>query len=461
MYRYDDLAMLGAALPEDILKKKWAGDLTGAIAAIDARLSGPLPESLRALLRVQRELIKRLDSHYTLSREAALALFKAEVPDATEAEFDALEREGWLDFLYLQGEKVYFKRAIKTLLKAHPGIMARVGKTSPSVPLIDEAIARMQRDGFAGLRLRMHVGLRVKDEAFMPGETYRVYLPIPLEQAPQRQVRILSLSPQAQCVDHAQAGQRVAFFEKTLEKNETFEVTYAYENLVRYIDLTNPPQPGAVLYPNCPPPCADDLAQLPPHIVFTPYLRALHAEIAGGEADALRLARRFYDFVTTQVNYSFMRPYFLLESGAEFTAVNLRGDCGLQSLLFIALCRLSGIPARWQSGLCAQPDDVGSHDWSQFYLAPYGWLFADCSMGGSAYRAGALDRWNFFFGNLDPYRMAANCRYMAQFTPAMRHVRVDPYDSQEGECEIESRSLLGREVNSFQTLLAHEWIPNA
>lgn len=457
MYRYEDLALLGTTLPEDILKKKWAGDFAGALAAIDARLSGTLPEPLRAILRVERELIKRLDSHYTLSRDAALALFFAEVPGATEAEFDALEREGWLDFLYVRGEKMYFKRAVKTLLTAHPGIRARCGKHSAARPLMDEAIARMKRDGAAGLRITLSASLRVKDEAFMPGETYRVYLPLPLEQAQQRNVRILSLSPQAQRVDDAQAAQRTVFFEKTLEKNETFEVTYEYESVMRYIDLSQP-LPGEVLYPNCPPPCADDLSELPPHIAFTPYLRALHAQIAGDERDPLRLARRFYDFVTTQVNYSFMRPYFLIESGAEFTAVNLRGDCGLQSLLFITLCRMSGVPARWQSGLSACPGDVGSHDWAQFYLPRCGWLFADCSAGGSAYRAGATERWNFYFGNLDPYRMAANCRYMTQFTPAMQHVRVDPYDNQDGECEIESRSLLGSEVDTAQTMLAHEWI---
>lgn len=448
--------MLGTALPEDILKKKWAGDFAGAIAAIDARLSGSLPEPLRALLRVERELIKRLDSHYTLSREAAFALLKAEVPDVTEDEFDSLERGGWLDFLYIHGEKMYFKRAVKTLLKAHPGIMARMTrKENTSREALDRVVTQIKKDGSMGVRFTLHASLRVKDEAFIPGETYRVYLPVPLSQAQQQNMRVLSLSPQAHRVDDKDAPQRTVFFEKTLSQNETFEVTYEYENVIKYIDLQNPPAP-CVVYPDCPPPCEDDLAQLLPHIAFTPYLRALHKDIAGDEKDVLRLARRFYDFVTTQINYSFMRPYFLLESGAEYTAVNLRGDCGLQALLFITLCRLSGIPARWQSGLCIDTDDtheVGSHDWAQFYTPEYGWLFADCSFGGSAYRAGALDRWNFYFGNLEPYRMAANCRYMTQFTPEMRHARVDPYDSQEGECEIESRGLLGKEVDTVQELL--------
>lgn len=37
---------LAMPLPEDILKRKWAGDFAGAIAAIDLRLQEQLPEML-------------------------------------------------------------------------------------------------------------------------------------------------------------------------------------------------------------------------------------------------------------------------------------------------------------------------------------------------------------------------------------------------------------------------------
>ncbi|HML48080.1 MAG TPA: transglutaminase-like domain-containing protein, partial [Clostridia bacterium] len=79
-----------------------------------------------------------------------------------------------------------------------------------------------------------------------------------------------------------------------------------------------------------------------------------------------------------------------------------RGDCGMHALLFIALCRYAGIPAQWQAGLYAKPDSIGNHDWARFYIAPYGWLYADGSFGGTAYREGDRDRWNFYFGNLEP-----------------------------------------------------------
>lgn len=44
------------------------------------------------------------------------------------------------------------------------------------------------------------------------------------------------------------------------------------------------------------------------------------------------------------------------------------GDCGMVSLLFITLCRLNGIPAKWQSGFMMHPGDVNLHDWAEIYF---------------------------------------------------------------------------------------------
>ena len=131
-----------------------------------------------------------------------------------------------------------------------------------------------------------------------------------------------------------------------------------------------------------------------PHIRFTPFIRALCAELKGSENNPLLIARRFYDYCTTQAVYRFVPPYFTKVNIPEYFAAGQRGDCGMHAITFITLCRCAGIPAQWQAGLYARPTDVGNHDWARFYIAPYGWLYADCSFGGSAYRAGALDRWD-------------------------------------------------------------------
>ncbi len=106
-----------------------------------------------------------------------------------------------------------------------------------------------------------------------------------------------------------------------------------------------------------------------------------------------------------------MREYFTILQIPEYAVLNQKGDCGVQALLFITRCRCAGIPARWQSGLFVTPYSQGCHDWAQFYIAPYGWLFADPSFGGSGYRSGNLEKQEHYFGNLDPWRMVANSEF--------------------------------------------------
>ncbi|MFR0986398.1 MAG: transglutaminase-like domain-containing protein [Frisingicoccus sp.] len=154
--------------------------------------------------------------------------------------------------------------------------------------------------------------------------------------------------------------QRTVYFETELQPDQEFMVEYAYDYHVDYVELD--PARAAAKQPDF---CLEEQA---PHIMFTPYLRELRDELAGDETNPVILARRFYDFVTTKVMYSYMREYFTIDCIPEYCAVNQKGDCGVQALLFITLCRMSGIPARWQSGLYATEFYTGCHDWAQFYV---------------------------------------------------------------------------------------------
>jgi transglutaminase-like putative cysteine protease len=450
-----DIKSLQVSLPEDIFKKKWAGDLADALDAIDARLKRDLPEVLRRRLELEKELLPRMIREYPHPKEKALALMRGLIPDFSEEEFDDLERNNWIDFLYADGEKRYFVRFHRTLLKVNADIARRAGvPLTPYSALLDDAIAEMKEKGSLKYQFRIRCTMKIEDNVFVPGDTYRVHLPLPIVSAQTESMEIISASPAPLHVSAENHAQRTVFFEKTLHENKPFIVEYAYDCTMRYVDLRKPPESSSPVYPRCAKPVPDDLGELLPHIVFTPYLKALVDEILAGGETQLQKARKMYDFVTTKVTYSFMRSYLMLENHVEYIAANLKGDCGLQALLFITLCRAADVPARWQSGLAAEPDSIGSHDWAQFYVEPWGWLFCDCSYGGAAWRKGNTERWNFYFGNLDPYRMAANSAYQAQFDPPMRHLRNDPYDSQEGECETEERALKGFEADTVYTMIS-------
>lgn len=423
---------LSMPLPEDILKRKWAGDLEGAIRAIDRRLKLELPEMLRARLVCERERIRRLPTQYPWNREQALAKLREIVPSVTEEQFDDWELDGRIDFIYINGEKRYFVRCHRSITK-HPDLVRQAGReVSPVNDWLDPMIREIKEKGSLTRRITLETSIYVEKEDFVPGE-YLMHLPFPAISAQQSDIQLIEGDPDGIAPEDAPA--RTAHWRRQLDAWHEFVLKYSYVSSIKYADPLHQPAPAAPLYPNVAPPCDDDLAEFGAFMRFTPYLKALAADLAKGASTPAEKAWRFYEFITTKVDYSFMRDYFQIDALNEYCAVNLRGDCGLQALLFIVLCRIGGIPARWQSGMAVEPSYTGSHDWAQFYLDGWGWLFADCSYGGSAYRYGNAERHQFYFGNLDPMRMVANRAFQADLTPGLSVLRVDPYDNQAGEVE--------------------------
>ena len=234
-----------------------------------------------------------------------------------------------------------------------------------------------------------------------------------------------------------------------MEDNHEFIVEYSYLHTAVFTDAYNGQGFAG---------CYDfDLDEIAPHVVFTPYLKALCDELSDGITDPLMKARAFYDFITLNMRYTFMPSYTLLENMAENCARNFTGDCGIFALLFLTMCRYAGIPAQWQSGLTAEPDFIGGHDWVRFYAEPYGWIFADPSYGTAAVRAGKEDRRKFYFGNLDPYRMVANSAFQTNFMVPKEQWRADPYDNQLGEMETSDRGYsFGEYLRTKEILLCEE-----
>lgn len=448
------LAAMSANLPEDIMKKKWAGDYEGALELIDYRLKhSELTKMMRDRLEIEREIIKLLPDDYPIPRLQALQMVQERIPDFTEQEFHQLELEGALDYIYIHGEQYYYRRFLRTLLKVNPLIRKRAGVVpDPESRMLSDTIASIKKNGTERWHIRIRHEMSVRDSAFIPGETYLAHLPIPMPCAQIENIRLICMSDNAVVSPENQA-QRTVAFARTMNSNESFFVEYEYDNVVRYVDFSAKPESVIPVYPHAAPVTDKDLSEHPPHICFTHYLRALATEIKGTESAPINIARKIYQYVTTKINYTFMRQYFLVENGAEYAALNMKGDCGIQTLLFITLCRISGIPARWQAGLYTPPDGVGNHDWCQFYVEPYGWLFCDCSFGGSAWRAGDMERWEFYFGNLDPYRMVCNSAYQEGFYPPKRHSRIDPYDNQCGECECSQKGFSDAELSNYNFTL--------
>ena len=442
------LESLVCPLPEDIARLKYAGEIDLALELIKRRLQEPLPTMLKTRLEAEQFLLPKLTASYTLSHEELLEAMQLRVPDFTLEELNELLLNGKLDFIYINGQRRYFNRMPGSLLKSQVQLKKRAVQETAGGSILDDVIRRMKQHNVVfRYRLRADVTLDDPDS----NAVFRVHLPLAARSMQQSAAEDVKCSV-PYTADAEDAPQRTVFIETTERK---ICLKYTVTQRPIYVDPLDETV-NRVIYPDARPVCDEDFMEQPPHLTFTPYLKALAKELKGEKTDPVKIAWRFYDYITTHVIYSFMPPYLVMESGAEYTAVNRRGDCGMQALLFIALCRISGIPARWQSGLEAGPCEVGHHDWAEFYSERLGWLPVDCSFGGSAYRAGNEERRRFYFGNLDPYRMVANRAYYAPFSPAKKYPRCDPYDSQGGEAETATHGLLDDEFDSEYTMLWHE-----
>ena len=441
------LESLVCPLPEDIAHLKGAGEFELAIRVIDRRLKRDLPRMLRKRLETEKMFLQRLPRCYTLSHADFMAEMREAVSDFTEDELEEMLLDGKLDFVYINGKRMYHEDTVSSLLKTQQHLNKRANKPyDQKKSALNDVIARVKA-GAKGFRFTMRATTTIRDHVFSREDVYRVHLPIPAVSMQQTGAENLRANWEIGHVDPEDAPQRTVCFEKQMAENEPLITEYTFVQRPRYVDPLDE-SIREIIYPAARPVCGEDLCEQYPHIVFTPYLKDLAKELRGDETDPVRIAYRFYCFATKQVMYAYQRPYLLIENAAEYTASQLRGDCGLYALMFISLCRISGIPARWQSGLYAAPGDVGSHDWAEFYSERLGWLPVDCSFGGGALRAENPERWQFYFGNLDPWRMVANRMYFMPLTPEKKFPRYDPYDSQRAEIETQHRGLVGGEFRT-------------
>lgn len=455
-----ELESLALELPEEIQQYKMAGEFELAQEAIKRWLEKPIGEELKVRLRYEQYILEELPKEFPYTEKEILKIFQEKVPDFSVEDLKRIEQDNLAEWIYLNGEKHYIHNLLRNICDKDDDIKERMGRHEEmpeDKKLLLAKVKEIQEKKEVTEKIHLRTSIRLKEEVFQPGMKVKVHLPLPAQWYQTSDIEILDHTKGKVSIDDARSVYRSICIEDTLEENRTFYVEYQYHITSTYIDLWNEnrenvkrsgsdwkiPEEEQKEY----------LCEQYPHIRFSPYLKKLAKEIVGEEKDPLEIARKIYDYITTKVQYSYMKAYSLIPDIPQYCARNLRGDCGVQALLFITLCRICGVPARWQSGLYANPKYVGPHDWAMFYVKPYGWLYADPSFGGSAYASGDENRRRFYFGNLDPYRMTANHAFQQEFAVKKTFMPIDPYDNQSGEIESEEKGFASYEVETGK-----EWL---
>jgi len=80
-----------------------------------------------------------------------------------------------------------------------------------------------------------------------------------------------------------------------------------------------------------------------------------------------------FNYVTTEISYLKYDP---ADHGAAWSIAKKQGDCTEFADLFITLCRINNIPARFVEGYTTTGSNY-SHDWAEVYIAGIGWVYID------------------------------------------------------------------------------------
>jgi len=164
-----------------------------------------------------------------------------------------------------------------------------------------------------------------------------------------------------------------------------------------------------------------------PSILVSPDVCSEAKRAVGNIDNPYRAAKKLYQYVLNNIAYSLM-PHIRLAaeqmSESEFVFKNRYGDCGSQSMYFCALCRSLGIPARAIGGQQLIPGVAGDHFWAEFYLPNYGWIPVDTTIAETVNYFDDISEADkkafkeYFFGNMDPYRLVFQKDVDAPLIPA-------------------------------------------
>ncbi len=276
---------------------------------------------------------------------------------------------------------------------------------------------------------------------FLIGDTLKVWMPLPMESARQKNVKILNAIPQKYVVSTDVATvHNTIYFEIPVTENSDSILHFEYEGEYNVSAQYFSPQfindnlkaynKDSVLYKQY-------TAFENPHII---RLDSLAKEIVGDETNPYRQSELVYDYIVKSYPWAGAREYSTIECIPQYVLEEKHGDCGQVALLYISLMRTLGVPARWESGWMLHPGQKNLHDWAEVYFEGVGWVPVDASFGRYVKSQNVKTR-DFYSTGMDQYRFATNIGVCGDLYPTKKYIRSETVDFQMGEVECAQGNL--------------------
>jgi len=363
-------------------------------------------------------------------------------PTITAEQFANWEKAGFVEYLDVDGTRYYFRSAADNLFRLNADARALLTKAGWSaiyeppdyyVSDIREILTNYDNthETFTTpKRWRITYQVSVKPGMVPPGETIRAWLPFPQVMNRQSDIRLISTDPEEN-VPSTNAALTSVYVEKTAASNGPTVFKIVFECTCRA--FYEPIDPAKVVPADTNDPALTPfLGEEPTQIVFSDQIKKLSQQIVGSETNPYLKARLLFQWVCQHITWASAWEYSTLDCLPEYVLNHNHGDCGMEAMTFMTLCRYNGIPAHWESGWgCSPYQDM--HDWCEIYLAPYGWVPADVCYGMID---SPVDREKWFYlGGMDNNRLVLNSDYGQPVYPAKEHYRSEVVDFQQGEVE--------------------------
>ncbi|MFA4878315.1 MAG: transglutaminase-like domain-containing protein [Methanoregula sp.] len=367
-------------------------------------------------------MMQLMTFHYPYNRSTMDGMLAEIFPDLSAAQRATLLDDPGAVTLLSDGEVWYFEDTISNIVFHNMTIMQNANAKKHYTPFYDELtpLAFAQKTGGAD-PYSDPVAWEGKEEIAIPRNqlpangTLKLWVPLPIEYGPQKNVTIMSLEPAQYLKSTTGTGADLglAYFEIPLaEIRDPFVNVSARFRFTEYTQRFTV-DPAKVLPYNTSDPEYRKYTAPTANIALTPAMKQKAQEIVGNETNPYLQAQKIYRYVSDSLPYSHA-PHMQLEATGEPRSVYVLetgiGDCGAQSQYFAALCRSIGIPARVPVGYQMILGPAGTHVWAEYYVEGYGWIPADVTVAEGAdwsYNATTAEREqyrDFFSRNLDAYR---------------------------------------------------------
>jgi len=461
-------------MPDSILSIIERGEYTQARQQLNRVAHKENNPSIQQFYQWEAERLRRIRLDYPLKRTTLFDQLKKRIHGVKHKEMQRWIDEGRFDWRKIDGKQRFLYPSVSNLFFCYPDVRER-RITSPSnshqrfLADLVSRYDRMDRDDWkfsSPLRYSIKMTLTVKPDAVNEGDRIRCWLPIPQENSFQKDIVITSATPSTFHLANSTQPHRSVYMERKAigKRPASFEMDYSYTSIPRYDPIDENKVTSRI-----PEHVRRFLREEPPHLRFLPEFQTLSDSITGEETNPCRIAKSIYDWMSENIHYRYAPEYSTIRNISHFTFERRYGDCGQMALLFMTLCRMQGIPARWESGWMFYPDLVNLHDWCVIYLDPYGWIPVDPTMAVLA-----MSYWDpstftqeerekvrdFFFGRMDAYRMAANSNHGDRFDPSKHHFRSDTVDFQRGETETSEKNLYYDSFDYDLVILSRKPIQN-